>query len=402
MISEYTSMAFRSIKHKGVRSWLTMIGIFIGIAAVVSLISLGQGLEDAINEQFEAMGSNIIMVQPGQGFMGGTGSSAKLREHDKKIVDRTRGVNLAGGMTSKLARVSYGNENTYTWVSGIPTDKSMKIIEDMQSVRIKDGRKFRPDDKYRAIIGIRVKEGNVFDKEVEIGEKIEIEGRQFRVIGSLEAFGNSQDDSAIWIPLDVSMELFNTEDYLIIMAQTKGGFEPSEVAGDVEVNLRKDRGIKEGEEDFTVQTQEQLMESVSGILDVVKAVVIGIALISLLVGGIGIMNTMYTAVVERTKEIGVMKAVGARNNDILALFIVESGVLGVTGGVIGVIIGLGLSKTVEYAAAVELGETMIQAHISWQLIAGALAFSFIVGSLSGVLPARQASHLKPVDALRYE
>ena len=395
-------MAVRNITHKGVRSWLTMIGIFIGIAAVVSLISLGQGLEDAMNEQFEAMGSNIVMVMPGENMMAFAGSSSKLREHDKKIIERSRGVNLAGGMVSKLARVTYGSENTYTWVGGIPTDKSMKIVWDMASIRIAEGRKFRPDDKYRAIIGIRLREAKVFDDAVEIGEKIEIEGKQFKVIGSLEAIGNSQDDSSVWIPLDTTMELFDTEDYMVIMAQTKGGFEPADVAEGIKKNMRKDRGLKEGEEDFTVQTQEQLMESMSGIMDAVKYVVIGIALISLLVGGIGIMNTMYTAVIERTKEIGVMKAVGARNSDILALFIVESGVLGVTGGVIGVIIGLGLSKTVEYAAAVELGETMIQAHISWQLIVGALAFSFIVGSLSGVLPARQASHLKPVDALRYE
>ncbi|MFH1788773.1 MAG: ABC transporter permease [Candidatus Altiarchaeota archaeon] len=402
MIEEYVRMSFRSILHKGVRSWLTMIGIFIGIAAVVSLISLGQGLEDAINEQFEAMGSNIVMVQPGQGMMGGLGSSSTLREHDKRVIEKSRGVNLAGGMISKMARASYGGDNTYTWVSAIPTDESMKIVEDMASVRIAEGRKFRPDDKYRAIITVRILEGKVFDKKVGIGDSIDIEGKQFRVIGSLEAFGNSQDDSSIWIPLETAMELFDTEDYIIIMAQTKGGFEPADVAEEIKKNMRKDRGLKEGEEDFTVQTQEQLMDSVSSILDVVQAVVIGIALISLLVGGIGIMNTMYTAVVERTKEIGVMKAVGARNNDILALFIVESGVLGLAGGLVGIIIGLGLSKTVEYAAAVELGETMIQAHISWQLIGGALAFSFIVGSLSGVLPAQQASHLKPVDALRYE
>ena len=395
-------MAFGNIKHKGVRSWLTMIGIFIGIAAVVSLISLGQGLEDAINEQFEAMGSNIIMIQPGAGVWSGMGSSAKLGDHDKKIIERARGVNLAGGMISKLARVTYGSENTYTWVAGIPTDKSMKIIEDMASVRIADGRQFRPDDNYRAIIGIRIKEGEVFDKPVDIGEKIEIEGQQFKVVGSLEAIGNSQDDSSIWIPLDASMDLFNTKDYLIIMAQTKGGFEPSDVAEEIKKNLRKDRGLKKGEEDFTVQTQEQLMDSVSGILDAVKYVVIGIAMISLLVGGIGIMNTMYTSVIERTKEIGVMKAVGARNNDILLLFIVESGVIGFTGGLIGIIIGLGLSKTVEYAATQELGEAIIQAHVSPELIFGALAFSFIVGSLSGVLPAKQASDLKPVDALRYE
>ncbi|MFH1823570.1 MAG: FtsX-like permease family protein, partial [archaeon] len=138
------------------------------------------------------------------------------------------------------------------------------------------------------------------------------------------------------------------------------------------------------------------------IFGIVQAVFIGIAAISLVVGGIGIMNTMYTAVLERTREIGIMKAVGARNRNILTLFLIESGILGLVGGAIGVLIGIGLSTGVAFVAAQALGTTFLRAVFPWYLIVGALAFSFGIGSLSGILPAIQASRLKPVDALRYE
>ena len=147
-----------------------------------------------------------------------------------------------------------------------------------------------------------------------------------------------------------------------------------------------------------MQTSEELIKSVNTILGVVQAIFIGIAAISLLVGGIGIMNTMYTSVLERTHDIGIMKAIGARNSDILSIFLLESGLLGLAGGAIGVLLGVGLSKLVEYFGSQSVG--MLQASFSWHLIGGALAFSFIVGMISGALPARQASRMHPVEALR--
>ncbi|MEK6820731.1 MAG: FtsX-like permease family protein, partial [Nanoarchaeota archaeon] len=165
---------------------------------------------------------------------------------------------------------------------------------------------------------------------------------------------------------------------------------------------RKERGEKEGQETFSVQTSSQLLESFNSIFAVVQAVFVGIAAISLIVGGIGIMNTMYTAVLERTKEIGTMKAVGAKNSDILLIFLFESGLLGLVGGAIGIGLGIGIGKAVEIIAQQQLGTPFLRASFSLTLILGALLFSFVVGSVSGVLPALQASRLKPADALRYE
>ena len=187
-----------------------------------------------------------------------------------------------------------------------------------------------------------------------------------------------------------------------IMIKTAAGFKPEDVAERIKRELRQARGEKEGEETFRVQTAEQILESFQSIFGIVQAVLVGIASISLLVGGIGIMNTMYTSVLERTKEIGAMKAIGAKNSQILILFLFESGLLGLIGGAIGVGIGIGLAKSAEFITSNFLGTNLLQASLNPLIIFGALTFSFIVGSLSGILPAMQASLLKPADALRYE
>ena len=184
-----------------------------------------------------------------------------------------------------------------------------------------------------------------------------------------------------------------------IVAQLNPGEKPSEVAERVLKTIRRDRHQKEGFEDVTVSTSEDLIDSINTILGVVQAVFIGIAAISLLVGGIGIMNTMYTSVMERTRDIGIMKAIGARNSDILWIFLLESGLLGMAGGIIGVLIGIGLSKLVESFGQDMVGN-VLHASFPWTLIVGALLFSFVIGVLSGVLPARQASKMQPVEAFR--
>lgn len=404
MISDYIKFGIKNIMHTGVRSWLTMMGVFIGITAVVSLISIGQGLQDAMKESFERMGSDIIMVMPGAGMMGSSvgASASQITEEDKKLVEKTRGVDLAGGMTTKVAKVVFKGDIEYTFAIGIPTDRSMKIIEDMQSVRIHAGRKFRSTDRYVVILGSRIAEGLFFEKPVGIGETLELNGKDFKVIGTLEPIGTQSDDEQMYIPLDTSLELFDVKDYVMLLVKPKAGYVPSEVADWIKKDLRRSRGLKKGEEDFTVQTSEDMLESIGVVLDAAQIFFVGIASISLIVGGIGIMNTMYTSVLERTKEIGIMKAIGARNTDIMMVFLVEAGLLGLVGGIIGSAIGILLSKSVEFLAEGAGWGAAMKAHVSFELVFGALAFSFVVGCLSGVLPARQAAKLKPVETLRYE
>ena len=170
----------------------------------------------------------------------------------------------------------------------------------------------------------------------------------------------------------------------------------------IEEKLRKYKGQKEGEEDFYVQTFEEIMAMFGSVINILNGILVLIALISLFVASVNITNTMYTAVLERTKEIGIMKSVGAKNSDILTLFLIESGLLGLVGGLIGVGVGAGIGKSVEYIALTQLGTPFLQASISLELVLGALLFSFVVGSFSGVLPAIQASRMRPVEALRHE
>jgi len=399
---EYFSRAVRNITKKGIRSWLTMIGIFIGIAAVVSLISLGQGMEDAIKSQFNSMGTDVIIVLPGAGFQ--SIGSSKLTKHDEDLIKGVRGVENEAPFNFRLSKITYQKEVSYTIVIGTPTDDRFKVIEGMNTFKTLEGRnRFYPADKYSAAVGYTLAYGDfIKNKNVHINDKIMIDDTEFKVVGIMGKVGNPDDDKNIYIPLETAKDLFRDDGYDQMIVKVQSGFSPSSVAEDIKYRLRKDRNQKEGEEDFNVQTSEQLLESVGGILNTVQAVLVGIALISLFVGGVGIMNTMYTSVIERTSEIGVMKAIGAKNGDILSLFLIESGILGMVGGIIGVIIGLGLSKTVEYIGQTSMGNDLLRANTSPYLIFGALAFSFSVGCISGVLPAMQAAKLKPVEALRYE
>jgi putative ABC transport system permease protein len=196
-------------------------------------------------------------------------------------------------------------------------------------------------------------------------------------------------------------EILDLDDsFDIIPAKVGAGEDVAMVTERVKKELRKHRDVEEGKEDFNVETPESLLATLNTILMIVQGVLVGIAAISLFVGGIGIMNTMYTAVLERTKEIGVMKAIGARNRGILSIFIIESGMLGLVGGIIGVSLGFGISKSVELIAFQIYGSFLIKADFNIWLLIGMLSFGFIVGTLSGALPAKQAAALKPVDALR--
>jgi len=403
MILDYFLLAFRSLKGRSMRTWLTMIGIFIGITAVVSLISLGQGMQTSINAECERMGKNRIMITPGSGQFGregGTLSSGIMTEDDLDVVRKVRGVDVATGTVSKTGQVRFKDEAKYMSVWGYDADKDAEEITKRTSyLDIEEGRQLKKGDKYKAVIGYNIAHDD-FEKDIDIGGKLEINGIEFRVVGIQKKAGTGMHDSLIRIPIDIAREIYEEpEEISTIFALTTASEVPSVVAERIEKDLRQFRDVDEDEEDFTVQTAEQTIGQLNDILSIVTIVVVGIAAISLIVGGIGIMNTMYTTVLERTKEIGIMKAIGARNSSVLAIFIFESGILGLAGGIVGVLLGLGIAKIGELLAQ-GLGADIFHANFSPWLIIGALAFSYFVGTLSGILPARQASLMNPVDALR--
>ncbi|MDO8528962.1 MAG: ABC transporter permease [Nanoarchaeota archaeon] len=404
-MKDHFFLAFSNLRRRGLRSWLTMIGIFIGIAAVVGLISLGQGLQGAINEQFEQLGKDKIIIQSKTIGPPGSATSEKLilTTKDLEAIKNVRGVESVVGMLMKTSFLKFKDESKITFAIGI-NPEDISIFSEMQNFKVIDGRNLKKGDGFKAIVGYNnAVDEKIWKKAVEVGSTIEIEGVEFKVVGILGKTGDPYNDAGIYVPKETLREVLNVNDEESeIIAKTQSGFNPSDVADAIIRKLRQERDEKKDQETFNVQTSEQLLTTFTNIFGIVQAVLVGIAAISLVVGGIGIMNTMYTSVLERTKEIGTMKAVGAKNSDILQIFLFESGLLGLVGGTIGVALGIGLGKSVEFIAATALGTNLLRASISFPLIFGALTFSFLIGTLSGVLPAMQASKLKPVDALRYE
>ena len=405
MIFSYLKMAVGDISHRKKRSFLTIVGIFIGIVAVVSLISVGQGVQASIDNQFKSIGTDLIMVSPGSGSLSalGPGTGAKLTQHDIDLIKKVRGVNLAGGIIAKYARVEFHGEAKYTFVIGLPTDASEQIILNMQQVVFEAGQtRFTSQDTYKVVIGYAMAHDNFFKTNVNIRDTLNINGKDFKVVSIIESLGNPQDDQQVYIPIKTAEEAFNeTDNFYSIIVSVDPGFSPTEVADRISEALRKDRGLEKGNENFSVQTYDQLLSTVSSVLGILQVVLLGIAAISLLVGGVGIMNSMYTSVIERTNEIGIMKAIGARNSDILLIFLFEAGILGLIGGIVGCVLGVLLAEGVQFFA-VQAGYGFLKIYISPLLIAGTLTFSFVFGILSGILPATRALKLKIVDALHYE
>ncbi len=403
MIKDYFKLAYKSARQRKMRSWLTMIGIFIGIAAVVALVSLSQGLQTAIGEQFVSLGSDKIIIQGISSGFGppGTGVEVPLTEKDAEVIGRVKGIDNVLGRLVRSVKVEFDDQVEYSFAASMPEDsEDIALAVEANNYKIGQGRLLKKGDKYKVMIGHNFAE-DFFDKSLLLRDKVLIEDIDFKVVGILKKSGNPQQDETIVIPEAAMREILDLDDsFDIIPAKVGAGEDVAMVTERVKKELRKHRDVEEGKEDFNVETPESLLATLNTILMIVQGVLVGIAAISLFVGGIGIMNTMYTAVLERTKEIGVMKAIGARNRGILSIFIIESGMLGLVGGIIGVSLGFGISKSVELIAFQIYGSFLIKADFNIWLLIGMLSFGFIVGTLSGALPAKQAAALKPVDALR--
>jgi len=357
-----------------------------------------------MDEQIGKMGVNkiIIMPVPPGGAFGPSSASTYFTDRDVRAVEKVRGVDANSYMVYRTSIITYKDIEATAPIVGMVPSIAEDAYFDVQGYELDSGRDLEDKDTHKITIGYWIahkafKVGDTY-KEVEIGDKIEIKEQGFKVVGIMEEIGNRDDDMTIIMSLDDAEQLFDVSgEYDFFFVKVKEGSDPEDVADRIRDRLDKLRG----EEDFTVMTAAQLSETVGSILSAVSAVLIGIGAISLLVGGVGIMNTMYTSVLERTREIGIYKALGAENNTILTLFLVESGLIGVFGGLIGIVLGFAMALLVEMIGR-EMGVGLLHAWISWELAAFALIFSFSIGVLAGFLPARSAAKMNPVDALRHE
>jgi putative ABC transport system permease protein len=386
-----------------------MIGIFIGIAAVVSLIALGQGLENVILSQFNLAGTDIITIQASGLTASGPPGSGVTYPLDKKQldkIDQVNGVDVTIGRIIEAGKLEYNDVVGFGFAASMPDGEQRRAVEQILNMEAEKGRMLEDGDDKLVVMGYNfLSEGleRAFGKKFDVGSKIYIQDEQFTIVGFIDKKGNFLFDNSIFMNEQPLRDLMDVEDdvYDIIVAKVKDTSEMDKIKADIERVLRKERDVDVGEEDFTVVTAENAIDNLKSTLFAVQLFVYIIASISIVVGGIGITNTMYTAVLERTKEIGIMKSIGATNQSIFTLFALESGFLGMVGGAIGVLIGIGIASALAALGRAALGAGLITVHFSPFVLIGALLFSFIIGTAAGLLPALQAAKTHPVDALRY-
>ena len=403
MYKESFLMAWASLIANKLRSLLTMLGIIIGVAAVIALVSIGNGVKQDIEDSISSLGSNLLVVMPGAprtpGVRPSAGSMKTLKVSDYEAIAKLDGVKAASPMTNGSYVVIYQNKNWTTSVSGVNAN-----FLDVNNWTMTSGRFFSDKNVQNrervAVVGQTVVK-NLFADEDPVGKEIRVKNIPFRVIGVLKSkgngtMGNDQDDTVL-IPYTTSMERVEGIDYLrmvYVVAKDDEGID--RLQADIENLLRVRHNIKDTNlDDFNIQNMKSIMETVAQTTGTFTLFLGAVAAISLVVGGIGIMNIMLVSVTERTREIGVRKALGATYSVIVTQFLIEAVVISLIGGFIGIAFGIGASKVIGMVSG-------MSTVVSVPTIIMSFAFSMAIGLIFGIYPARKAAKLNPIDALHYE
>ena len=403
MLIETFKLSLRTIFRNALRSMLTVLGIVIGVGAVIVMVTLGQGTTAQVTSDVAKLGSNVLMVRAGQARPGPASASADTKNFAARdvaaIATQIAGVAAAAPAASSSMTAVYGSHNHAMSVTG--TDNQYFVARDWA---VASGREFT-DGELQAgtaacIIGATVR-NELFADTVPLDEVIRLKQISCRVIGVLEAkgasgFGTDQDD-VILMPLKtVQRRIVGSQDVPMVFVSVADGFETAAVQADIENLLRERRRIGPGESDnFNVMDMAQIASMLTGVTGVLTGLLAAVAGVSLLVGGIGIMNIMLVSVTERTREIGLRLAIGAEARQVLMQFLVEAVVLSLFGGILGILLGFSLSAVAASLLAVPF-------VIDPAIVAIAFLFSAAVGVVFGYFPARRAAHLNPIEALRHE
>ncbi len=403
MIIDYLNIGIKNLRRRKMRSWLTILGILISVSVVFVLISLSIGLKDSVEEQFKVFGTDKFFIEPkGQLGAPGTGGAVKLTLDDVDIIKKVRGIEEVIYYVAGTAEIEFNKIKRYSMSIGVEIRDIESFVE-IGNYEAEQGTFLKKGDKSKIMVGNQFKDDDLFKKTIRTGDKLKINNEEFEVKTILSLIGNPIDDQMIILSFDDFKRIYNSGNRVdMIMVKIQSGQDIKKVSEEVNKKLLNHRGLDEKTKDFNISTPEEILESFSVVLSIITGFLISVAGISLIVGGIGITNTMYTSVLERTREIGVMKAIGAKNKDILLIFLIESGLLGLIGGIIGIFLGFILGKSIEVFVNINYGTGLLSISTPIYLILGCLIFAFLAGAVSGSWPAYRASKIKPIDALRYE
>lgn len=391
--------SLRNLKHRKARSFLTIFSILVGITTIFIFISFGLGLYNYVNSFTTGSPADKLMIMAKGVGVPGIDDSIPLNDTDIKSIKRVAGVYSATGVYYNVAQLEKFSQTKYAFL--VSYNPSNPLILDISQIGIEKGRSLQTGDGAVAILGYNyLIPDKIFKKPLEINDKINMNGESFRVIGFFEPVGNPQDDSNVYITNKEFEKLYPSRNYAEIIAKVDISSMKKVIQG-IGKSLRKERGLEKGKEDFFVQSFEDMIQSYSRVLNIIVGFIILIALISVIVSAINTANTMITSVLERYKEIGVLKAIGARNSEIFMIFLFESSFLGLIAGLLGVGIGYLITSAVGKILS-SVGWGFLQPLYSWQLFIGCILFALITGAISGALPALKASKINPVDSLRYE
>ena len=396
---ELMEYSLRNIVHQKTRSILTIISILIGITAIFVFISFGMGLSKYV-EDFSTSGSADKISIMSKGF-GGINEDFYFTENDLNAVKKAPGILEATGLYMKAAEIQQDKTKKYSFLIAYDPDKP--LVMEMSNIKISEGRMLKKSDKGKVVLGANYKIKNkIMPKAYALNGKIEIQGKELQIVGFFEPVGSPQDDAQIYTTNGYIKELYNEsiKGYSWIIAKADITKMDSTI-NSVKKALINSRNLEAGKEDFFAQSFTDMINAYTSALRGIKLFVIFIALISVLVSAINTSNTMITSVLERVKEIGVMKSVGARNSEILKIFVFEAGFLGFVAGVLGVLVGFIISSSLGLIIKT-LGYGFLAPAYSWSLFLGCIVFAILTGALSGLAPAVRASRINPVQALRYE
>lgn len=398
-------IAVRALANNKLRGFLTMLGIIIGVASVITMLAIGQGSKRSIQAQISEMGSNIIMIHPGADVRGGVRQDAsametlKLQDYED-IVDETRFVSAVSPSVNSSGQAIYGANNAPTTVYGISPD-----YLEIRRYKVEDGDMFTEQDIQTAakvcVVGKTVVDNLFPDGSNPVGKVIRFQKLPFRIVGVLESkgynsMGMDQDDLILAPYTTIQKKVLAITHLQGITCSALKEEYTDQAIDEISEILRRNHKLKESDDDdFTIRSQQELSTMLTSTTDMMTVLLAAVAGISLLVGGIGIMNIMYVSVTERTREIGLRMSIGAKGIDILAQFLIESILISVTGGLIGVVFGVG-------AALVVNGVAHFPIYIQpWSVILS-FAVCTVTGVFFGWYPAKKAAQLDPIEAIRYE